>query len=150
MNKRLYRSRKDKMIAGVCGGLAEYFKIDPVILRVLIVVLTIGPGVGLLMYIILWIVVPEEPIFIKDNVQVPVNETETENSSNEFKSDRVFIEPVKKKSRNKEMILAVIFITVGIFWLTENIFPFFTYEIWLPLILITIGLLILFSSQDKI
>lgn len=62
MNKRLYRSRKDRMIAGVCGGLAEYFDIDPVIVRIIAVILLLPGGLpGLLPYIILWIVVPENP-----------------------------------------------------------------------------------------
>jgi len=60
--KRLYRSRKDRMIAGVCGGLAEYFNIDPVIVRVIAVLLLLPGGLpGFVPYIILWILVPENP-----------------------------------------------------------------------------------------
>jgi phage shock protein C len=59
--KRMYRSRKDRKIAGVCGGLAEYFGIDPVIPRIALLVLVLGAGVGLLAYIICWIVIPMEP-----------------------------------------------------------------------------------------
>lgn len=60
--KRLYRSKKDKMIAGVCGGLAEYFDIDPVIIRIIAFVLLLPGGVpGLLPYVILWVVVPKNP-----------------------------------------------------------------------------------------
>lgn len=55
---RLYRSRSEKMIAGVCGGLGEYFDVDPVLIRLLFVVTALISGVGLLAYIILWIVVP--------------------------------------------------------------------------------------------
>ncbi len=61
MAKRLYRSREDKIIAGVCGGLAEYFGIDPVLVRVLIVLITLMGGSGLLAYLILWVVVPLSP-----------------------------------------------------------------------------------------
>ena len=62
MTKKLYRSTSDKMIAGVCGGLAEYFNIDPVIVRLVAVLLLLPGGVpGFLPYIILWIVVPEKP-----------------------------------------------------------------------------------------
>lgn len=62
MAKKLYRSRKDRKIAGVCGGLAEYFNIDPALVRVIAVVtLFFGLG-GFLAYIILWLVVPEEPV----------------------------------------------------------------------------------------
>lgn len=60
--KRLYRSRKDRMIAGVCGGIAEYFNIDPVIVRVIAVLLLFPGGLpGLVPYLVLWIIVPENP-----------------------------------------------------------------------------------------
>ena len=59
--KRLYRSRRDRKIAGVCGGMAEYFGIDPVIPRIVWVALILGAGIGLIAYIICWIVIPAEP-----------------------------------------------------------------------------------------
>lgn len=59
--RRLYRSRRDRMIAGVCGGLAEYFNMDPTIVRIIAVVALIAGLGGFLAYIIMWIVVPEEP-----------------------------------------------------------------------------------------
>lgn len=49
------------MIAGICGGVAQYFNIDPVIVRLIFAVLVLGGGGGLLLYIIMWIIVPEEP-----------------------------------------------------------------------------------------
>lgn len=60
--KKLYRSKKNRMVAGVCGGLAEYFNVDPTIVR-LVAVLSLLPGVipGLIPYLILWFVVPENP-----------------------------------------------------------------------------------------
>jgi phage shock protein C len=62
MTKRLYRSRNDRMIAGVCGGLAEYFGIDPVIIRVIALILLLPGGFpGLIPYLILWVAVPEKP-----------------------------------------------------------------------------------------
>src|SRR5688572_20890163 len=57
---RLYRSRSQKMIAGVSGGLGEYFDVDPVLIRLLFVVTAFISGVGILAYIVLWIVVPFE------------------------------------------------------------------------------------------
>jgi phage shock protein C len=57
--KRLVRSTNDRKIAGVCAGLADYFDIDPIIVRVLWVLAFFCAGTGLLAYIILWIVVPE-------------------------------------------------------------------------------------------
>jgi phage shock protein PspC (stress-responsive transcriptional regulator) len=60
-SKRLYRSRTDKKIAGVCGGMAQYFGIDPVIPRLIWALLVLGAGVGLLGYLICWVVIPMEP-----------------------------------------------------------------------------------------
>lgn len=58
--KRLVRSSNDKMISGVCGGLASYFDVDPVLIRVGFVVAALA-GFGVLAYIVLWIVLPLEP-----------------------------------------------------------------------------------------
>ncbi len=60
MNKRIYRSSTNKIIAGVCGGLGEYFAIDPVFVRVFAVLLAIIPhGFGLIAYIVAWIIIPK-------------------------------------------------------------------------------------------
>ena len=62
MTKRLYRSTTDRKIAGICAGIAEYFGIDPVIIRVVAVLLLLPGGLpGLLPYVILWIIVPPRP-----------------------------------------------------------------------------------------
>lgn len=58
---RLYRSRHDRMLAGVCGGLGEYFGIDSSLIRLALVLLIVFGGTGFLAYLIAWIVVPEEP-----------------------------------------------------------------------------------------
>jgi phage shock protein C len=60
--KRLYRSRKDRILGGVCGGMGNYFNLDPVLVRVTWAVLFFAAGVGFLAYILAWIIVPEEPI----------------------------------------------------------------------------------------
>lgn len=59
-NKRLTRSTTDRQVAGVAGGLAEYFKIDPTLVRVLFVLFTLMGGPGVLVYIVLWLVMPED------------------------------------------------------------------------------------------
>ena len=61
MSKRLYRSNKDKMVCGVCGGIAEYFDIDPTIVRLVAVLLIFGWGSGLLAYLVAAIIVPKNP-----------------------------------------------------------------------------------------
>lgn len=61
-HKKLYRSKKQRMVAGVCGGIAEYYNIDPVIPRLIaVLILVISAGTGLLVYLILTIAIPEAP-----------------------------------------------------------------------------------------
>ncbi|MHB8990215.1 MAG: PspC domain-containing protein [Chloroflexota bacterium] len=60
MTKRLHKSRTERMIAGVCGGLAEYFDVDPVFMRLAFVLLAFLTGIGFLLYPLLWIIMPEE------------------------------------------------------------------------------------------
>jgi phage shock protein PspC (stress-responsive transcriptional regulator) len=59
--KRLYRSRKERFLGGVCGGFASYFNVDPTIVRLIWVVLCLAWGAGILLYIIAWIIIPLEP-----------------------------------------------------------------------------------------
>lgn len=61
MSKRLYRNINNKMIGGVCSGLADYFELDPTLIRVIWLVLVLAGGTGVLAYIICWIVMPEQP-----------------------------------------------------------------------------------------
>lgn len=60
MKKRLYKSTKDKKIFGVCGGVAEYFNMDPTIIRLIAVLLIFGWGSGLLFYIVAALIMPED------------------------------------------------------------------------------------------
>lgn len=60
MENRLYRSQQDRIIGGVCGGLAKYLSIDTVLVRLFFIVFALVGGIGPLIYIVLWIVVPEE------------------------------------------------------------------------------------------
>ncbi len=60
MDKRLFRSRTDRMIGGVCGGLGNYFSVDPSLIRLAFVLLLVFGGSGFLLYLILWIVLPDE------------------------------------------------------------------------------------------
>lgn len=59
--KRLYRSRRERMLAGVCGGLGEYFGMDPTWIRLIFILFFLLGGSTLLLYIIMWIIVPLAP-----------------------------------------------------------------------------------------
>jgi phage shock protein C len=57
--RKLYRSRSQRMLAGVCGGLAEYFNVDATLIRVLFLVLAVFGGTGLVIYVVMWLIVPD-------------------------------------------------------------------------------------------
>ena len=61
MTKKLYRSRLDRQLTGVCGGLGEYFGIDSTLVRILFVIFALLGGPGLILYIVLALLIPEEP-----------------------------------------------------------------------------------------
>ncbi len=75
--KRLYRSRSDRMIAGVCGGLGEYFDIDPTLVRLIFVFGSFMTGSGLFwVYLIMMVIVPEEPAASESVVSAPSEDVE--------------------------------------------------------------------------
>ena len=63
MGKRLYLSDTDKKIGGVCGGIGEYFSVDPTLIRLLWVIFALMGGSGILAYIIAWAIIPQKPSF---------------------------------------------------------------------------------------
>ena len=59
--RKLYRSKSNRQLAGVCGGLAQYFNLDATLVRVLFILLAVLGGSGLVLYLAMWIIVPKEP-----------------------------------------------------------------------------------------
>ena len=60
--RKLYRSKTDRKLAGVCGGLAQYFNVDATLIRVLFVLLAVLGGSGLVLYVAMWIIVPQRAL----------------------------------------------------------------------------------------
>lgn len=93
--KRLYKSRKNKMIGGVCGGLAEYFNMDPTIVRVIAAILCLLKGLGILVYLIMCIVMPyNDEDFSEDDTENlksanidPEDEKKSEKKTSDKKKD---------------------------------------------------------------
>ena len=82
--RKLYRSRTERSIAGVCGGLAEFFDADPGLFRLVTLLLILFGGLSIWIYVILWIVVPEEPVR-KFTVH---DKKETNNKNNSMETNR--------------------------------------------------------------
>lgn len=74
VKKRLYRSTKDRSVAGVCGGIADYLGVDPTLVRILWVLFAMAGGPGLILYIIMAVVVPEEPEFVQATAEKAKND----------------------------------------------------------------------------
>lgn len=62
MTEKLFRSRTDKMIGGVCGGIGDYFSIDPTIIRIIWALFSILGGAGIIVYLICWMIIPKKPL----------------------------------------------------------------------------------------
>jgi phage shock protein C len=139
MMKRLYRSKKNRVIAGVCGGIAEYLEVDPVLVRLIAVLLLFVGGGSFIAYIIGMIIIPNAPLgSIPDNQSVPPPPPNP-----------------AKANQTGGLIIGVILIVLGISFLLKHI-PFFQDYYWWfwnmgwnflwPSILILIGLLIIFRA----
>lgn len=160
MERRLYRSRSDRMVWGVCGGLAKYFDMDPTIVRIIAVLLIFANGLGILAYIIMAIVVPLEGSkvtapkeAIKENVE-EIKETAGE-LGREIRSTLVGeegeSEEVAKVCHRRRNVLGIILIVVGILFLLGSFSLFWWFDwgnLW-PLILVAIGVLIILSARRR-
>lgn len=163
MTKRLYRSRSDRMIWGVCGGLAEYFNIDPTIVRVIAVLSIFLNGLGILGYIILALVVPLESSeaatpkdTVRENVQ-EIKQTATELGSEIHSTlakegkPKEESKPIARAEHAGHNILGILLIVLGIIFLlgTFNLFWWFRWSYLWPLILVAIGLIIIFATRRQ-
>ncbi|MEI7500259.1 MAG: PspC domain-containing protein [Bacteroidota bacterium] len=156
--KRLYRSLTDRKFVGVAGGLAEYFMMDPLLIRLAFVILTLAGGGGFLIYLILWIVTPENPM----RVTTTINQTDPDfqQSSNDapgYNAEAPKTEPTststqvpQTKQRNKgSLIGGLILITLGALFLADELIPQINFgDLW-PVILIVIGVGLLINAITK-
>ena len=154
-DKKLHRSRTDKMVAGVAGGLAEYFNIDPVIVRVLFVITVFVGGGGILAYIILWIVLPEAPYeYSSQNAESSEKKKETSTGSNKNSAENGFENVnfngvIESAKDNRKILGGAILIGIGMLFLLDNLIPRFDAGDYWPLILIGVGVGIIIKSQNN-
>lgn len=157
MKERLFRSRQNRVIGGVAAGFAEYLNIDIILVRVIFVILTIINGIGLLLYIILWIVVPEDKTLqpvteVKiDSKPKDTKKSKTTSNDKEAAKDASTAEvqtmvPVKPGSKRGGLYFGIILIFIGFLFLLDRYFPYFDFLDLLPIVLIGLGLFMLFNS----
>jgi phage shock protein C len=138
--RRLTKSRTDRMIDGVCGGVAAYFGIDPTLVRVSWVLLTLLGGSGILLYIAAMILMPKEQVPAGADPQTPPAPPAT-----------------KDTARTNTQFWGILLVGVGLFWLAGNLGMHFWHEWWglslsavIPVLMILAGVAFLFGGRDYI
>ena len=126
--KKLLRSIDDNIIAGVCGGLAKYFQIDSSLVRIIFILLAIGGGSGVLIYLILWLVIPsaKQNSSGKQNTEEKVKEFTDEikdkakSMAKELDNRSSILDRRLLKKGRKINILGVVLILVGLVSIVES------------------------------
>jgi phage shock protein PspC (stress-responsive transcriptional regulator) len=121
---RLRRSTDDKVVAGVCGGLGRYFDVDPLFFRLAFVVLTIGGGSGILLYLIGWLVIPEQG------------------------KDEAVVSGAGSLGTQGPVLAGAALIAVGAMLLMNNLVPWFD-KVMLPMVVIAAGAALLYTGGRR-
>ena len=148
MNKKLNRSVKDKVFGGVAGGLAEYFEIDPIIVRVLFVVSVFFHGAGLIAYIVLWLAVPEAPYVFETASNVGASGTP--NAEPDIKADNpaaAYFKSLDEKKLKRNKNIGIVLLVLGCILLADNFIPRIHFGDFWPIILIALGVSLLLNSK---
>lgn len=151
MNK-LYRSQTDRMLGGVCGGLAKYLRVDLTIVRLFFIVLTLLGGFGPLVYFIMWIVVPLEGYVYTDTHPERFDGEDIKERAGMVRDD--FIDAVKQPNQNTARFIGIALVLAGGFFMVQQLdIPWLNWldsgVLWAALILLAgIALLIRATRKD--
>lgn len=154
--KRLYRSTTDRKIAGVSGGLAEYFEIDPLLIRLVFIILAVSGGAGVFIYIVLWIVTSERPYSTQStNNEANPDPRQPDQPVNETPNEPLFTETppvmnpdiVKTKQKRKGSLTGgLVLISIGALFLAAELIPQVNFwDLW-PVVLIVAGVGLLIKA----
>ena len=151
---KLYRSRIDKTIGGVCGGLADYFDIDVVLIRVIFVLLLLFGGGGFLIYIIMWIIIPAQPFdYSTPDYQNKNADNATSGKDNSEEAEIIYESKDNnteskdnirsKRQSNTGLYAGVILIFVGMIFLVDKLMPWFSFKEFWPLLFVLLGIILI-------
>ena len=163
MNRRLYRSVADRRIGGVAAGTAAYFDIDPSISRVLWLLLAFfSGGVFLVVYLIMWAIVPEEPYPAAGAVATPAAAALTAAPPSDEASEETpagageaapasWPPPAARASGGPDgrVILGAILILIGAWFLAAEFLPWLNWDLVWPIGLVVIGILVLATALRR-
>jgi len=161
MNKKLYRSQADKIFAGVCGGLADYFDIDATIIRLLFILIIAFGGSGFIVYLLLWLIMPKssnEPAIITEEKVKEVAQ-EIREKAEEFRENMKKEEPQHKvhghdqnSNQRRGGLFGWVLLILGMVFLFNSLAPLWMrihiFSYW-PLLLVFLGLAMIINSNKK-
>ncbi len=157
---RLYRSQKNRIIGGVAGGLAEYFDVDVVLVRVLWVLAIFIGGGGLIAYIIAWIIIPEEKRVSGKGRKIDRSKTKPEGdapaedasedagSVPEAANIEEETEKVQQARARRRRNAGLVLIGLGVIFLVRQVFGFVFHYLW-PLLFIALGAFFLLRNGKE-
>ena len=141
-NRKLYRNSMNRVIGGVCSGLADFFGVDVALMRIAFVIAFLFASFGFWLYIILWIVLPETQQTIDNGQQ---NQSRSQSSQSESESVSVS----KSESKIKSIFAGAFIILIGLLFLVNNFIPInWVWKLW-PLILVAIGIVMIVTASKK-
>lgn len=166
MEKKLYRDEQRKSVGGVCAGLAEYFGVDVSVIRVVFVLAVLLKGIGLVPYIVLWIVLPKKPFNYADPTYRPgVTPGYNPNYGQPFGDVKVDYTvppphtmgqpfspfPPVKKTSNVGLMFGVVLIVLGSIFLLDqfDFIPDWDFEKLWPVVLVAIGATLIFGGKKQ-
>jgi len=145
--KVLYRSCKNRVLGGVAGGLAEYFNIDPSLVRLIFLLALIPGGIGVIVYFVAWLIIPNDPKCITEKKP----EEEIKEAANDFaKQAKENFKDVKHG--DGKAIVGSIIVVIGALLLIRNITGINVWENFWPVALVIIGFVIIWKGtkgEDK-
>jgi len=153
--KRLHKSRKDKMIDGVCGGIAEYFDVDPVLVRIIFVLFFFFGGAAIIAYIVGMIIMPRKPLELEEG---PGGEEAVEKKAPKAEQKKQEPAPAPSTTSKGSLAIGIVLVVIGAFFLMGN-FPFFSGFYWwfrghfwdflIPGVLIIAGIAVISRGFEK-
>ena len=158
MEKKLYRSRENKVISGVCGGIATYFDVDATFIRLLWAVTVLLGGTGIVAYILCIIIIPEEPmkkknddIVTMDEDEIVVGPLDNSDDNQDENEETDYVMPVKEKRHSGSYVVGLAFIGVGLMFMARRLFWWmnidFPWELFWPAMLVLFGVYLIFKKR---
>lgn len=138
--RKLYRSCDDKIVGGVAGGLAEYLEVDPLIVRLLFLVVLFA-GIGFAAYIVAWVIIPENPKCKGGKTGAEEIQEKANSIASTFKGKK------SEEDSDFKVIFGLVLLALGMLLLFQNFVGQYVWKVFWPMILVLVGLYLMTKSK---